>query len=261
MKRIILSPMFILSLLGSLFFNSCSQKNNQELLDTDYYELSLSTTEPQNIPDFSTQLWHSTNKKILVFFGYNFNSPEITDRLLSVLEEHYGLAEDGGLILPVFYPDNFKHLRSFYSELANIIQDDNYDFSGIITLGAPENTYIALARNQDFWEQNVPYPVFALFPQDNVLGLEATCDIVLDKAQNAQLNGDIVSEEAEVSVIKEAPEILIRAIDYMLFLDSSLLKNKNLSTHLKQILGDSIPFHHYLDSETGLQSINHFVLN
>ena len=131
---------------------------------------------------------------------------------------------------------------------------------GIVIVGAPENTHIALARNQDNWNQEVPYPVIALFPQDEVLGLEATCDIVLDKGQTTSLTGEMASTEVESQLIEETPEVLVETINYIQSLNYSLEKNSSIQVHLMQMLKNK-NIHHYIDPESGLQSINHFILN
>lgn len=250
----------LLSLIVFCFFIGCSNKSKAEITETPYISISLENVKSSEIIDFSTQKWHITNKVILVLFGYNFNSEETSQLLLSQLEKQYGLAEYGGLILPVFYPTSFKHTKSFYSELYNIINDSNYDLEGIITLGAPENTNIALSKNQDYWNDAVPYPVIALFPQDNIMATEAACDIVIDKAQNAHLSGELMAEDSESTVIKEAPQVIADIIDYISETEFTFSKDNSLQIHVKQIL-KGLPFRHYVDSETGLQAINHFVLN
>lgn len=253
------TAVIIFGLFLILTLSGCSKKQNSgtesnviELIpsDSSYSELSL-----------NNQNWEITNKRIFVLFGYGFNDENTRKSILEILEKRYGLDGDGGLIYPIFYPDDFKHsIRSYSSELYFKLKDDSRDICGLILLGAPENTHVALARNQDFWNQEVPYPVIALFPQDEVLGLESACDIVLDKGHQAQIAGDTESEEIESSAIEDAPEILIETIDYIKTLNSSLTRDSSIQAHILQMLkGHKI--HHYTDPETGLQSINHFVLN
>ena len=209
----------------------------------------------------SAQKWHVTNQRIIVFLGYGFNDAAIKENILDGLSERYGLDADGGLIYPIVYPDDFKHgSKNFSSELYSKLQLEGKDCAGIIMLGAPENTHYALARNQDTWNQEVPYPVIALFSQDDFLGLESTCDIVIDKGHIATLAGEIENEDTEVQLVEEAPEVLNETINYVSALNYSLPKNSTIQAHvLKMLEGRSI--HHYTDPETGLQSINHFVLN
>lgn len=205
--------------------------------------------------------WHITPQKICVVLGYDFNTKEKSEEMINMLSEKYGLAEDDGLIYPMVYPDDFTaNGRTYYTNLNLTLQNDIPNLIGVIILGAPENTHIALSRNQDYWNSEVPYPIIALFPQDDVLGLESTCSIVLDKGQAANFNGEVLEEETVGAVISEAPEILCQAIDYTLALQGPLPRDKSLSNHVLCMFKNH-QVHHYCDPETGLQSINHFVLN
>ena len=202
-----------------------------------------------------------TNKRVIVLFGYDFNNEDVKADLLSVLSENFGLAEDGGLIYPITYPEDFKHgVRGYASDFAAFLQSDDLDLAGVVLLGAPENTRIALARNQDKWNQEVPYPVVALFPQDDVLGIESTCDIVVDKGQTAGLTGEIAPEESDGQIHQNAPEIIVETIKYIQILDGAPSRSNELQKHMAQML-EGFQFHHYTDPESGLLSINHFVLN
>jgi hypothetical protein len=247
-----------LALMSLLLFSGC--KKNQKTYDADSVELTLNHTEGPAL-QLTTQKWHITNKRVCVLFGYDFNNPEIKESLMALLKENFGLDEDGGLIYPLTYPDDFKHgVKGYASDFAAILQADNLDLCGVVLLGAPENTHIALARNQDKWEQEVPYPVIALFPQDDVLGIESTCDIVVDKGQTAGLAGEIAPEESDGQIHANAPEIIVETIKYIQLLDGAPSRSKELQKHMEQML-EGYQFHHYTDPESGLMSINHFVLN
>ena len=238
--------------------NAC--KKQEKTNNNDSIDLTINKAEENKLPE-SPQKWHVTNKRVCVLFGYDFNNPEIQEELLALLKENFGLDEDGGLIYPVSYPDDFKHgVRGYASDFAAILQSDDLDLAGIVLLGAPENTHTALAKNQDKWEQNVPYPVIALFPQDDVLGIESTCDIVVDKGQTAGLTGEIAPEESDGQIHQNAAEIIVETIKYIQLLDGAPSRTKDLQKHMTQML-EGFQFHHYTDPETGLQAINHFVLN
>ena len=241
-----------------LSFSGC--KKQQKTYDADSIDLTLNQAEEPAIPQ-TPQKWHVTNKRVCVLFGYDFNNPEIKDSLLALLKENYGLDDDGGLIYPLTYPDDFKHgVKGYASDFAAILQSDELDLAGLVLLGAPENTHIALAKNQDKWEQEVPYPVIALFPQDDVLGIESTCDIVVDKGQTAGLTGELAPEESDGQIHPNADEIIVETIKYIQLLDGAPSRSKDLQKHMAQML-EGYQFHHYTDPESGLQSINHFVLN
>ena len=119
-------------------FTGC--KKNQKDNDPNSVDLTLNQADSPAIQS-APQKWHVTNKRVMVLFGYDFNNPEIKESLLSLLRENFGLDEDGGLIYPLTYPDDFKHgIRGYASDFAAILQDDELDFAGIVLLGAPENT-------------------------------------------------------------------------------------------------------------------------
>ena len=256
MKRTNIIFLALLTLV--LSFSGC--KKNQKEYDADSIDLTLKQAEEPKL-DEQPQKWHLTNKRVCVLFGYDFNNPEVKEKLLAQLSENFGLDEDGGLIYPLSYPDDFKHgIRGYASDFAAILQSDELDLCGVVLLGAPENTHIALAKNQDKWEQEVPYPVIALFPQDDVLGIESTCDIVVDKGQTAGLAGEVAPEESDGQIHQNAPEIIVETIRYIQLLDGAPSRTKELQKHMAQML-TGFQFHHYMDPESGLQSINHFVLN
>lgn len=258
MKKTTAAISGLLMIVSVLTFNSCKKETKNDTSNSLVISLNQGSES-----DFSStpQKWHITNKKICVLFGYDFNNEEIKEPLLALLKENFGLAEDGGLIYPLVYPDSFKHgIRGYASDFAAILQADDLDLAGIIVLGAPENTHTALAKNQDKWNQEVPYSVVALFPQDDVLGIESTCDIVVDKGQTAGLTGEIAPEESDGQIHENAPEIIVKTIEYIQLLDGAPSRSKELQKHMEQML-EGYQFHHYTDPESGLMSINHFVLN
>ena len=256
MKKIIV---FIVAL--SLFMLGSCKKEKPQIVETDLVQLNIQPSQDITVLDSQNQPWHVTNKRVCVIFGYDFNTPEAVEKFTALLGERYGLESDGGLIYTMIYPDSFKHGgKSYASELTAALTGTDKDLAGVIILGAPENTHTAFAKLQDYWEMNVPYPIYALFPQDDVLGLESTCDFVLDKEQQTDLTGDIVPEETVSEIILEAPEVLTDCIDYMLEMEGPFVKDSTLPKHIQQMLKNK-RIHHYVDPESGIQSINHFILN
>ena len=253
---------FILGLF--LIFSGCKNHQKKKTYDTESIELTTDNTDEIKVLSElmnTTQKWHLTNKRVAVLFGYDFNEETVKESLLALLSENFGLADEGGLIYPITYPDDFKHgVRGYASDFAALLQSDDLDLAGVVLLGAPENTHVALARNQDKWDMEVPYPVVALFPQDDVLGIESTCDIVVDKGQTAGLTGEIAPEESDGQIHQNAPEIIVETIKYIQILDGAPSRTKDLQKHMEQML-EGFQFHHYSDPESGLLSINHFVLN
>lgn len=210
--------------------------------------------------DFSsdTQLWHKENKKIYVLFGYNYNEDDFTIRAINLLSKNFGLYENGGIIEPIVFPKSFRHgEKAVNSDLFNILNDD-VEICGFVSLGAPENTHRALARIQDQWDGQIPYPVISLFPQDDTLGIEDTSTLVINRLQKADTEEGLVTESVEDN-FSDTDEILLKTISYILMLDGSVEKDAALFTHIKQMLNGN-KIHRYADSETGLFSINHFVI-
>lgn len=247
----------ILFFILSLFFISC----NRDEIKTDStqdYILNISDVNIDEKIYETKQNWHITNKKVLVLFGYDFNSPQIVQNLTSLLQEKFGLEEDGGGVLPVTYPDSFKHSRYYVSEFTSMLTNSETDFAGVVILGAPEKTHTVLSRLQDYWQGDVPFPVIALFPQDDVLGMEANCDFVIDKVRANEDSEGIVPEEQN-QFISEAPEVLIETISYIQNIDFSFERNDDLQKHVIQMYPNR-KIHYFIDPETGLPSVNHFVL-
>ena len=255
MKRVI-----YLVIISIVLLSGCKKNKSQEP-EADSIQLSVSPLTNETLLESENQYWHVTNKRVCIIFGYDFNSPDAVEKFTAMLGDRYGLESDGGLIYTLVYPDSFKHgAKGYASELASELTGTDKDLAGVIILGAPENTHSAFAKVQDFWEMGVPYPIYALFPQDDVLGLESTCDFVLDKEQVTDLTGDVAPEETVSEIILEAPEILTDCIDYMLEIEGPFVKDSTLPKHITQMLKNK-KIHHYVDPESGIQSINHFVLN
>ena len=243
-----------LILLFSLLFFSCQKEISPveydgEIILEDADSLSLLLEKP-------TQTWHTTNKKICILYGYGYNDADFVQQMNEKLSEVFGLSEDGGMILSYVFPDDFKRgSRVYITSLQDLLSDT--DLQGIILLGAPEGTHVAIARMQDSWGGSLPFPVFALFPQDDVLGIEDSADFVLDKAQKAQINGIITEEEQ--SYVGQIPSILINCASYISWTDSPFEKNAKLYEIVKKTCKD-LKIERYSDPDTGLISINHFVL-
>ncbi len=238
----------------SLALTSCAKKEARSKANTQINLLAAESSA--ELFSEETQLWHATNKRICVLYGYGYNSEDFTSIMNQRLFRKFGSAEDGGLIYPLTFPDDFKRgSRAYITGLAELLSDK--ELQGIVLLGAPEGTHVAIARMQDSWGGNLPYPVFTLFPQDDVLGIEDSSDFVIDKAQKAEINGILAEEEQ--SYVHEIPEILENCIRYISYSECAFEKNSKLFEVVKKICGKS-KVERYSDPDTGLISINHFVL-
>jgi len=249
-----------------LLFSSCSNPKTE--IDS---ENSISLEIKNSIlENYSETVNHTTSgKQIIVLMGYNFNQPETVAKYRKNFEKKYGLYEDGFEIYQITYPDDFKKGgRRYVSDLSNLLTAEELDIGGVIILGAPEHTHLALARNQDFWKDKVPYPVIAIYPQDDNLGIEATCDIVLDKAQSTEISSEGIEaeseseskEEQDSQLAENSLDLVNRAIDFAKNCDYSFTKGTNMYGYAELIYNNS-KLHKYTDPESGLKSINHFILD
>ncbi len=260
------NTIFLSIIFFSIFVSfSCNKEpeiqNTEDVLDI---EISDYNGDDYGHLDY-TQVWHVTNKRILVVFGYNFNEYPVTDNLKAFLQKRFGLDSDGGLIYPMIYPENFKHNgRTVATDIFTILSDSSFEWAGVILLGAPENTHHGLARLQDLWGENgVPYPVVSLYAQDDVLGLESTCNFVIDKGHASILDDTEEFVDSDGQYIESVPEILENLIYYFISdddgVESAFEKNSTLQPLVEQILkGKKVQ--RYSDPESGIPSINHFVL-
>ena len=89
------------------------------------------------------------------------------------------------------------------------------------------------------------------------MGQEYTCDIVLEYERNAQEQVD--STEVEQKIDKDAEDIAFKAVRYMALLNGPLPMNDQLREHIQNIVGDK-QIKRYVDHDTGIQSMNHYVL-
>lgn len=199
-------------------------------------------------------------KHICIVLGYGYNDEAFVHTTREHLEFQYGVAgeesEEDGLIKLFVYPDDFEFAgRTRISKLYDMIKDES--LAGIVLLGAPEGMNIPLAKLQDSAEGGkLPYPVFSLFPQDEVLASEATADFVLDYAQKTD---SLDALEEDLVIDFDANAILESSIQSMLNLRAAVPADKNLQNFVQKIVGPRRQIRHYTDSETGLQSANHFI--
>lgn len=197
-------------------------------------------------------------KNIVVILGYGYNDEASVSKITQVLSENFGVEteEKPALISMLVYPADFMVAgKERISSLADRIEDK--DLAGMVILGAPEGLHIALSKIQDKSEDGrIPYPVFTLFSQDDVLGAESTSDFVLDYAHKTNtIDGEVTDFIPDF----DAAQILMGAISEMIELREPLKADAGLLPFVKKLLDKSRSVTHYVDGETGLQSINHFI--
>lgn len=241
-------------LLIAILVTSCTKKNAAITAEA---SVIPETELVENITKTSTQLWHNQNKSICIVFGYGYNTEKFVSETKDRLYSKYGNIQDGGLIFPLVYPDDF---RAYITELPNLL--DGIELAGIILLGAPEGTHKAIAKIHDSYGnllERLPFPVFSFFSQDdNIIGMEDSSDFVLDKMQKTVING-LTNTEDELEFVEEVPFIIDNAVRYMLMSEAPLEKKARLFDAVKMIAGN-LKIQRYSDPETGIVSINHFLL-
>ena len=224
---------------------------------------SISQVSTQNVPAKLKKISAETQaylegKNIVVVLGYGYNSEESVKTITQNLNENFGVEteENTGLISVFVYPADFMVAgRERISSLADRVEDKN--LAGMIIMGAPEGFHIALSKIQDKAEDGkISYPVFTLFSQDDVLGSESSSDFVLDYAHKTNsLDGEVTDFIPDF----DAAQILINAITEMIELREPLKADNNLLQFVQKLLDKNRKIIRYVDGETGLQSINHFI--
>ncbi|MBP5157187.1 MAG: hypothetical protein ILP18_04865 [Treponema sp.] len=279
MKEKWVEKLFAVLLCGLAAFMcpSCEKKSAEETVQSvaGSIKITVQETSPRNYKDMAR--YSSEDGIICVLFGYGFNSEGFLNDFLVILKDRYGLESNGGIIFPVvFTEDDMEDILTIskISSIYDIINERN--IKGIILLGAPEGTHRYLGKLRQDWDERPPYAIFSFMPQDDIMGEEFNCDFVLEYERNASPE----EEEVEVKAIdKTAEQIVLRAVRYMEDLpndiyspDSALLaanaepsfrnsvfSDKDLHSHVQSIVGEK-KVRRYVDGETGIQSINHFVI-
>ncbi|MCR5613247.1 hypothetical protein [Treponema sp.] len=236
-------------ILSASLFLSCSSKNKTDSSTAD-------GTQKEERPQ-----WQPSAEKICVVFGYGYNSEEFVKTEIERLEKNFGLSdgtENSGLIIPYVFPDDLKVGNTGrISRLITLLEE--VKVAGIITIGAPEYTSNTLATLRENSGDN-PFPIYTLFPQDEILAIEATSDFVLDRAVEHSENIEEVKQETEQTKVEGIEDIIDNAIDYMLLFNMPLRSNAELQIHVGNIVGSRYSLKRYVDPETGLSSINHFII-
>lgn len=193
--------------------------------------------------------WSGDEGVVCVVFGYGFNEKFCEDAKKR-LDEIYGLSENGGLVQAVVFPGD---LRGRISNLKEIV--DSKNVRALVILGAPEKTHAVFARIQDDWDEVVPFNIISLFPQDDVLGQESTCNLVFDM----QTEDGITFGDEEQNAGEEVLDLLVSAVKYAALSPAAFANDKDLAGHAQNIMGKK-KIHPYVDGETGIKSTNHFVI-
>jgi len=243
----------LLAVCAALFLTSCTGKKDYS--SEEYAGQSSLQIKKLN----SEEKAYIQDKNICVVLGYGYEDEEARNKITAKLEQNFGIEteEKAGLITLYFYPDNFKKYGPVrVSQLAENLEEKN--LAGIVIFGAPEGMNMPLAVLQDKREEaEISYPVFNLFPQDDILGSESTSDFVIDQA----LATTEMTEEAESIVDTngfDTDALIISSITKIISSKGVVPKGKELKDYVTEIVGQNKKINYYHDAETGLQSVNHF---
>ena len=246
MQKKLIKNLFSVTLIF-MIFSSCKEKQK---LSPDFINLQVAETSLQK----ETAELHYTNAtgEIIVVFAYDYNDPAFTVPMIAEIEKVYGTAENGGLVLPLIFPDDFNGI---ISRLYDYAVKEN--IRGIIILGAPDYTYSAIIKIKSFWEDNEPVNIFSFFPKDSVTAQEATCDLILEYNYSSQEELDGIVTDLNKVIWEDAKTILLKAIKYMYNLPGKLPINSDLYYHIQNIAGKGNVHPFVVDSV--LNSCNHYV--
>ena len=250
---------FAISLILTLSLSGCKDDKKTSLGAVASQNGDAVVNLPAKLKKISSETQsYLEGKNIVVILGYGYNDEANVARLKQSLNDNFGVEteEKTGLISLFVYPADFMvGGKERISSLADKIEEKT--LAGMIILGAPEGLHVALSKIQDKTEDGkIAYPVFTFFSQDDVLGSESTSDFVLDYAHKTNT---IEGEVTDFIPDFDANLILTNAICEMIELREPLKADSNLLPFVQKLLDKKRTVIHFVDGETGLQSINHFI--
>ncbi|MDR1748328.1 MAG: DUF3798 domain-containing protein [Spirochaetaceae bacterium] len=214
--------------------------------DTEKKEIEVPVSE-----ESAAKLWAPSEKKVCVVFGPGYTEPEFTGKALEMLSEQFGLEADGGLIRPLYYPDDFLYFGivriSRLSELAS-----DAAVTAVITIGGPEGTALGLSLLR---AQRSDIRIISAFPQDDPVAIEGTSAIVIDFDRGGD---DLIAEEQALNDLDAVPDLLRSMADIAIAGDIPVM-GEPLRVFAADLF-DPWTVQFYIDPETGMRSGNHFIL-
>ncbi|MBO5137205.1 MAG: hypothetical protein J6B81_01720 [Spirochaetaceae bacterium] len=202
-------------------------------------------------------------RRIAVLFGYGYNDEAFIAKTMQLISSSFGLADNGGTVIPFVFPDDFKRgSAARISLLSGMLSESGAE--GLILVGAPEGTHGALAKMKESADEgSIVFPIFSLLPQDDILGMEANCDLVLEYRPFSSTEDGFAEES--VAYTQNVPELIQRALYYMSMIpiENNGGLNQDISelmVHARQLVGSSWVVSQYVDPETGISAQNHFVI-
>lgn len=256
MNRIRNYFLFAFMLFVSVTFFSCQKKTVKRTSNRKNQNINV-PTKLRELDDIKIR--EINGKSIILLLGYGFNDNEIIKKITNSVGAAFGIdsEEKSGLVSLYIYPDDFGKDEKI-SRLSGMIEKK--DIIGMIILGAPDKTHKTIADLMDKNEsRKLPYPVYSFFPQDDILGSQYISDFVVDYAGNSESSDKDIegSEEEKTHSIKDfdVSNAIVNSIQLILVNS----ENDNISTKVQKILGQNHKISRYVDPETKVPAINHFV--
>lgn len=261
LKRI--GPAALAVLAGALLLAGCFQgkKSHKDIGNALLLE-PVSVTDSDMVSLSAVPGFPEPNRRVAVLLGYGYNDADFVASMRERLSRSFGLADDGGSVIPMVFPDDFGRGSSArISLLPSMLRDSRA--SALVIVGAPEGTHRALASMQDSGGGSIGYPVISLLPQDDVLGMEASCDLVLDYLPAASTEEGFGGDSE--AFLDNVPSLVERAVHYASLVPPDATDGfgetlRELTMHARLLAGDDWVVSQYIDPESGIRPRNHFVI-
>lgn len=253
---------------------SCKEEKSDT--QTEITEIDIKpniSTEDSQLP-----LWiPGEYSKVVIVFGHGYETPELQQPVLKELEKNFGLAENKGLLLTRTFPETYFNNKKVSADWLrkSLVGEDVF---AIITIGAPEKTHFTLADLQD---SGFSGKVYSIFPQDNILGTESGSEFVLNyKSLGVKLDESPVyvidtNKEISTNISKNYEEegmftgditkVLIPIIKRIKSVNKKAIPETpgSFVSYLQEAFKAYFPdftLTPYVDAQTGIKSLNHYVL-
>lgn len=244
-------------LIGCFPSNSAKRNVENALLIQPVAVTDMDMKNLQDVHNFPESM-----RSIGVLLGYGYTETNFYSKVQAELRKVAGLAEEGGIVEIFIFPDDFKRGSSGrISLLSSMVEELNLE--GLIIVGAPEGTHNALEKINTSSIDGPFFPIFSLFPQDDILGMEANCDLVIEFVSSTEEEA-ILKEEVELN-LDGVPELIGNAVKYMASIPTGSEtcfeeSIKSLFEHTRLLVGENWTVSQYVDPETGIRPRNHFLI-
>lgn len=261
MRKINFAFLLFLMALLAVFIVGCSKSKKNDIENAVLLE-PTAVSDQDMVSLQSVKNFPEPNRRVALLLGYGYNEEDFVKTTMEKLKSAFGMAQDGGALVCYVFPDDFGRGSSArISLLPGMLKED--EVSALVLVGAPEGTHRALASLQDSSGGSIGYPVISLLPQDDVLGMEAACDLVMDYLPSAAKEEDH-KEESEI-VIDNVLSLIERAVYYASIIPLDVTEGfdkslRDLTLHAKLLAGTEWNVSQYIDPETGIRPQNHFVI-